>query len=112
MTVLDRVWIERAVVSHDFWLDLRGTPWRRRRDLRAELRGNLRDATPRSGSRPAMAALGNTREMAAAAHPEDSDPASLDDRHRQRLRRPPAHPARRTAREPRLGRRRHERRTG
>jgi hypothetical protein len=67
MNVVDRVRIERAVLSYDFWLDLRGTPWRRRRDLRAELRSNLREATARSGSRAAVSALGSTRLMAAEA---------------------------------------------
>ncbi len=67
MNVLDRVRIERAVLSYDWWLDLRGTPARRRRDLRAELRGNLRDAAAHTGARPAVAALGSTRQMAAEA---------------------------------------------
>ena len=67
MNVLDRIRIERAVLSYDFWLDLRGTPWRRRRDLRQELRANLRDAAARSGTSAAVAALGSTRQMAAEA---------------------------------------------
>ena len=65
MNVLDRVRIERAVLSYDWWLDLRGTPARRRRDLRAELRGNLRDAAAHTGARQAVASLGSTRQMAA-----------------------------------------------
>ena len=72
MNVLDRARIERAVLSYDFWLDLRGTPWRRRRDLRRELRANLREAAARSGGRGAVAALGNTRQMAADAWDEDA----------------------------------------
>jgi hypothetical protein len=71
MNVLDRVRIERAVFAYDWWLDLRGVPWRRRRDLRAELRSNLRDAASRTCARTAVAALGSTRQMAAEAHPED-----------------------------------------
>jgi len=71
MNVLDRVRIERAVLSYDWWLDLRGTPWRRRRDLRSELRANLREAAGRSGARAAVAALGSTRQMAAEAVPDD-----------------------------------------
>jgi hypothetical protein len=72
MTVLDRVRIERAVLSYDWWLDLRGASWRRRRDLRAELRSNLREATARSGSTAAVTALGSTRRMAAEAAPVDA----------------------------------------
>ena len=34
MSVRDRLRIEWAVLSYDWWLDLRGTPRRRRRDLR------------------------------------------------------------------------------
>jgi hypothetical protein len=71
MNVLDRVRIERAVLGYDWWLDLRGTPWRRRRDLRSELRANLRDAAAHAGSRAAVAALGSTRQMAADAATED-----------------------------------------
>ena len=64
MNVLDRLRVEWAVLRYDFWLDLRGTPRRRRRDLRRELRANLRDAAGRSGGRAAVAALGSTRRMA------------------------------------------------
>ena len=71
MNVLDRARIEWAVLSYDFWLDLRGTPWRRHRDLRAELRANLRDASARSGTRAAVDALGSTRQMAADAQAVD-----------------------------------------
>jgi hypothetical protein len=71
MNVLDRARIEQAVLAYDWWLDLRGTPWRRRRDLRAELRANLRDAAAHIGARAAVAALGSTRQMAAEASTED-----------------------------------------
>jgi hypothetical protein len=72
MNVLDRIRIEWAVLSYDWWLDLRGAPWRRRRDLRHELRANLREATARSGGRAAVAALGSTRQMASDAWVEDA----------------------------------------
>lgn len=72
MNVLDRARIEWAVLSYDFWLDLRGASIRRRRDLRRELRANLRDAAARSGGRGAVAALGSTRRMAAEASTEDA----------------------------------------
>ena len=71
MNALDRVRIERAVLSYDWWLDLRGTPWRRRRDLRSELRANLRDAAAHTGAPGAVRALGSTRQMAADASAED-----------------------------------------
>jgi hypothetical protein len=71
MNVLDRARIERAVLAYDWWLDLRGTPWRRRRDLRSELRANLRDAATHTGARAAVAALGSTRQMAGDAAPDD-----------------------------------------
>jgi hypothetical protein len=67
MNVLDRVRIERAVLSYDWWLDLRGTPARRRRELRRELRANVREAAAHTGARAAVAALGSTRQMAADA---------------------------------------------
>jgi hypothetical protein len=72
MNVLDHIRIERAVLSYDFWLDLRGTPWRRRRDLRAELRANLREAAAHSGARQAVARLGSARGMAAEAAVADA----------------------------------------
>ena len=71
MNVLDRARIERAVLAYDFWLDLRGTPWRRRRDLRRELRANLRDGAAHSGARAAVGALGSIRQMAADAGFDD-----------------------------------------
>jgi hypothetical protein len=67
MNVVDRIRTELAVLSYDWWLDLRGAPWRRRRDLRSELRANLRDAAAHRGGRAAVAALGSTRQMAAEA---------------------------------------------
>ena len=72
MNVLDRIRIERAVLAYDWWLDLRGTRARRRRDLRCELRANLGEAATRTSARAAVAALGSTRQMAADATPEDS----------------------------------------
>jgi hypothetical protein len=71
MNVLDRIRIERAVLAYDWWLDLRGTPWRRRRDLRRELRANLRDAAAHTGAQRAVASLGSTRQMAADSSVDD-----------------------------------------
>ncbi|TFD62201.1 hypothetical protein E3T39_04185 [Cryobacterium suzukii] len=71
MNVLDRARIANATFSYDMWLDLRGVPGRRRRDLRRELRANLGDATSLVGSRNAVRGLGSTREMAAAADVAD-----------------------------------------
>ncbi len=74
-SVLDRARIERAVWSYDFWLDLRGTPGRRRRrrGLRRELRANLVDAGAVVGTRVAVAGQGGTRATAAAAGEPDAD---------------------------------------
>jgi hypothetical protein len=55
------------VGRYDFWLDLRGVPRRRRRDLREELRGNLTAAAGLVGAREAVQSLGPLREMAAGA---------------------------------------------
>lgn len=71
MNTLDRARIVGATLSYDLWLELAGVPGRRRRDLRRELRANLRDATERVGSRNAVRGLGSTREMAAAANAPD-----------------------------------------
>jgi hypothetical protein len=73
MTLRDRIRIEWAALSYAWWLDLRGAPRRRRRELRDELRANLRDAAARGGSKAAVMALGGTRRMAAEAVPEDAD---------------------------------------
>lgn len=71
MNVLDHARIHAASLSYDLWLDLRGVPGRRRRDLRRELRANLGDATARVGSRNAVRGLGSTRGMAAEANVPD-----------------------------------------
>jgi hypothetical protein len=73
MNVIDRARVSWATFSYDLWLELRGVPGRRRRDLRRELRSNLGDATAAVGSRNAVRALGNMRQMAAAAA-DESDP--------------------------------------
>ena len=69
MNVLDQARVAWAVTSYDWWLDLRGARRRRRRELRHELRTNLRDAAERVGAREAVQALGSTRRMAAEALP-------------------------------------------
>lgn len=61
---LDKVRIGEAVSSYDFWLSLRGVGARRRRELRAELRANLWDATGQVGVRQALAAVGPMRRLA------------------------------------------------
>jgi len=71
MTLLDRIRIERAVLSFDWWLDLRGAPGRRRRQLRRELRSNLVAATADAGSRAAVRHLGEMRRLAAETVAED-----------------------------------------
>ena len=62
---LDKVRIGEAVSSYDFWLGLRGVGGRRRRELRAELRANLWDATRRVGATEAVRAVGPLRRLAA-----------------------------------------------
>ena len=75
MNLLDRARLERAVWSYSFWLDLRFVTWRRRRQLRAELRANLRDAAERTDAQTAVSGLGSIRRMAADAVPfDDSRP--------------------------------------
>lgn len=106
MSLSDRIRIERAVLTYDFWLDLRGAPWRRRRDLRAELRANLRESTARNGSRAAVAALGSTRVMAAEASPTDPSRPRWTAGLQAGSGRPGRHPADRLPRRPGLGRRR------
>ena len=73
MNVIDRLRLERAVQSYDWWLDLRGVPGRRRRELRRELQANLTDAAQDVGVERAVAALGSTRQMAAEAVPDRQD---------------------------------------
>ena len=72
MNLADRVRLERAVWSYSFWLDVRCVTWRRRRQLRAELRANLHDAAERTDARTAVSGLGSIRAMAADAVPFDS----------------------------------------
>lgn len=71
MNVIDRARVERAVLSYDWWLDLRGASGRRRRELRRELRVNLEDASGHVGAGAAVRSLGRTRDMAAEALPTD-----------------------------------------
>ncbi len=73
MNLRARARVERAVLSYDLWLDLRGAPGRRRRDLRRELRANLTEATAHVGARAAVERLGSTRAMAAEAVPVRED---------------------------------------
>lgn len=71
MNLVDRVRVERAIWSYDWWLDLSGANGRRRRELRRELRTNLRDAAAHVGVRDAVRALGGAHRMAAEALPAD-----------------------------------------
>lgn len=71
MNVADRFRVEWTVLSYDWWLDLRGAPGRRRRELRRELRTNLQDASGHVGAAAAVRSLGSTRAMAADALPTD-----------------------------------------
>ncbi len=64
MRFIDRVRIESAVQRFDFWLDFRGVSRRRRRELRAELRGNLADAAAERGITAALLGIGSPRTLA------------------------------------------------
>jgi hypothetical protein len=67
MSLLDRMWIGRAVVGYDFWLEARGVAGRRRRDLRRELRANLSEAALDVGAREAVRRVGSPRVLALEA---------------------------------------------
>ncbi len=64
MKFVDRVRIESAVQRFDLWLDFRGVSRRRRRELRAELRGNLGDAAAEQGTAAALLGIGSPRTLA------------------------------------------------
>ncbi len=64
MRFVDRVRIEGAVQRFDFWLDFRGVSRTRRRELRAELRGNLTDAAAEHGTTVALLGIGSPRTLA------------------------------------------------
>ncbi|HEX5534813.1 MAG TPA: hypothetical protein VFX33_13815 [Actinomycetales bacterium] len=67
MSPLDRMRIARVVAGYDFWLEARGVPGRRRRDLRRELRSNITEAVRDVGVRPALAGVGSARLLAQEA---------------------------------------------
>ncbi len=72
MTLVDRVRIERKLLSYDFWLDYRGVTRKRRRNLRAELRDNLREAERHEDTSRALAAVGSARQLAFASSEVDA----------------------------------------
>ncbi len=65
LTRKDRAQIELAVRRVDFKLDGR-VPWRRRRQIRAELRSNLVEAARAVGAKAAVRQLGGLDELAAS----------------------------------------------
>lgn len=52
-------------MPHDFWLDINSVPSHRRRELRTELKSNLRDAAVDIGLNKALTNIGGTRRLAA-----------------------------------------------
>jgi hypothetical protein len=66
MSIVDRSRIAGAVARYDFWMDFRGVPGRRRKELRTELRANLDEAAGREGTTRALLAIGSPRAMAYA----------------------------------------------
>lgn len=71
MSVLDRLRIESAVLRYDFWLEMRGVPGSRRRELRRELRANLDEASADVGTTRALFGIGSPKELAYAATDTD-----------------------------------------
>ena len=67
MGIIDTLRSERTVQSYDFWLEMRGTGWRRRKELRRELRANLRAATEDVGATQALLNVGAPKELAREA---------------------------------------------
>jgi len=61
--------IRRTMLAYDYWLDVEGVTGRARKDLRAELVGNLTDATAAVGYPAARRSLGSVRTLATAAAP-------------------------------------------
>ena len=66
MGIVDTIRIENAVQTYDFWLELRGTRWRRRRELCRELRDNLRAAAADVGVTQALFNIGSPKQLAYA----------------------------------------------
>jgi hypothetical protein len=82
MSLSDRLRIERAVQSYDWWLSWHNTGGRRRRELRRELRANLVAAAAEpGGARAAVTALGDIRQLAtetlAADQPSSQWPGAV-----------------------------------
>ncbi len=71
MTIIDRVRMENAVQRYDFWLDVRGVPMRRRRELRRELRSNLTEARADVGMTRALFGIGSPKQLAYETAPGD-----------------------------------------
>ncbi|MBX6752132.1 MAG: hypothetical protein IRY85_21135 [Micromonosporaceae bacterium] len=61
LTFIDRLRIERAVWTVDTYLSV--LPMRRQRDIRRELRANLRASAAQVGARTAVRNLGNLRRL-------------------------------------------------
>ena len=71
MSLIDRFRRENAVQQYDFWLDLRGVPMRRRRELRRELRANLTEASADVGMTRALFGIGSPKQLAHETAPDD-----------------------------------------
>jgi hypothetical protein len=75
MSAFDWIRIRRTMLAYDYWMDVQGVPGRRRKELRAELVGNLTDASATVGYPAARRSLGSVRALAGAAVPDrDSRP--------------------------------------
>ena len=71
MNLIDRFRRENAIQQYDFWLDIRGVPMRRRRDLRRELRANLTEASADVGMTRALFGIGSPKQLAHDVAPAD-----------------------------------------
>lgn len=64
MNIIDTIRIENFVQNTDFWLELRGARRTRRKELRRELRDNLRAAASDVGTGQALANMGSPKQLA------------------------------------------------
>lgn len=69
LSLWDRMRIENAVQTYDFWLEMRGAGTAEYRPLRRELRANLMEAARERGVDAALDGVGSPRELARAVTP-------------------------------------------
>lgn len=67
MNIIDALRTEDLVQRYDFWLEMRGARWSRRKELRRELRANLRAASSDVGTTQALLNVGSAKQLAREA---------------------------------------------